>query len=74
MLNTHQKLFLRKNYTGNPTNSVFTPWTLAEVQTHLATGWGAGVIEDLKLELLYGPELEVLGNEAVKGSGSYNTL
>ena len=58
---THQHLFLPKNYTGSPINSVFTPWTLAEVETHLATGWGTGVIEDLQLEFLYRPEDEVSG-------------
>ena len=32
---THQHLFLPKNYTGSPINSVFTPWTSNEVQNHL---------------------------------------
>ena len=49
---THQHLFLPKNYTGSPINSVFTPWTSNEVQTHLVTSWGAGSIEDLQLEFL----------------------
>jgi hypothetical protein len=49
------------NYTGSPTVSVFTPWTLIEVQTYLATGWGSGAITELKLEYLYGPEPEVSG-------------
>ena len=59
--NTHSHLFLPMNYTGSPTVSVFTPWTLTGVQTHLATGWGAEAIEDLKLEFLYGPEPKVSG-------------
>ena len=42
-------------------SSVFTPWTLTEVETHLTTGWGAEAIEELQLEFLYGPELEVSG-------------
>jgi hypothetical protein len=49
---TDYHLFLPKNYTGSPINSVFTPWTSNEVQTHLVTGWGAGSIEDLQLEFL----------------------
>jgi hypothetical protein len=58
---THRHLFLPKNYTGSPTSSVFTPWTLAEVQTHLVIGWGPEAIEDLQLEFLYRPEDEVSG-------------
>ena len=58
---THQHLFLPKNNTGSPIFSVFTPWTMTKVEVHLATGWGTGVIEDLKLKFLYGPELEVSG-------------
>ena len=57
----HQHLFLPKNYTGSPINSVFTARTLAETQTHLAAGWGAEAIEDLQLVFLYGPEPEVSG-------------
>jgi hypothetical protein len=58
---THRHLFLPKNYTGSPTSSVFTPWTLADVQTHLVIGWGPEAIEDLQLEFLYRPEDEVSG-------------
>lgn len=42
-------------------SSVFTPWSLTEVETHLTTGWGTGAIEDLQLVFLYGPEPEVSG-------------
>ena len=56
---THQHLFLPKNYSGNPTESVFTPSTLAEVETHRVNGWGEGSIKELQLEFIYGPELEV---------------
>ena len=58
---THRHLFLPNSYTGSPTHSVFTPWTLTEVQTHLVTGWGPEAIEDLQLEFLNGPEDEVSG-------------
>ena len=58
---THQHLFLPKDYSGSPTTSIYTPWTEAEVLTHLATGWGECAISDLKLEYLYGPEPEVSG-------------
>ena len=57
----YRHLLLPKNYTGSPTSSVFTPWTLTEVETHLATGWGPEAIEDLQLEFLYGPEPKVSG-------------
>lgn len=56
---THKHPLLSKNYTGSPTTSVFIPWTVAEVQTHLTTGWGTGAITELKLELLYRSEPEV---------------
>jgi len=58
---THRHLFLPKDYSGSPTTSIYTPWTEAEVLTHLATGWGECAISDLKLEYLYGPEPEVSG-------------
>jgi hypothetical protein len=58
---THQHLFLPKNYSGSPTTSIYTPWTEAEVLTHLTAGWGEGAITELKLEYLYGPEPEVSG-------------
>ena len=35
-------LFLPKDYPGSPTSSLYTPWTEAEVHSHLATGWGEG--------------------------------
>ncbi len=57
----HQHLFLPKNYSGAPTASVFTPWTIPEVQAYLETGWGSEAITDLTLEYLYGPEPEVSG-------------
>ena len=58
---THQHLFLPKDYSGSPTVSLYTPWTEAEVLSHLTTGWGSGAISDLKLEYLYGSEAEVSG-------------
>ena len=58
---THQHLYLPKDYSGSPTASIYTPWTEAEVLTHLATGWGEGTITGLQLEYLYGPEPEVSG-------------
>ena len=54
-------LFLPKDYSGSPTTSLYTPWTEAEVLSHLATGWGTGAITELKLEYLYGPEPAVSG-------------
>jgi hypothetical protein len=45
----------------SPTTIIYTPWTKAEVLSHLATGWGEGAITELKLEYLYGPEPEVSG-------------
>ena len=44
-----------------PTASIYTPWTEADVLSHLATGWGEGAITELRLEYLYGPEPEVSG-------------
>ena len=58
---THQHLFLPKDYSGSPTASIYTPWTEAEVLSHLTSGWGEGAITELKLEYLYGPEAEVSG-------------
>ena len=58
---THRHLYLPKDYSGSPTTSLYTPWTEAEVLSHLTTGWGEGAISDLKLEYLYGPEPEVSG-------------
>jgi hypothetical protein len=57
----HHHLYLPKDYSGSPTGSLYTPWTEAEVLSHLATGWGEGAISELKLEYLYGPEPEVSG-------------
>ena len=58
---THRHLYLPKDYSGSPTTSLYTPWTEAEVLSHLTTGWGEGAISELKLEYLYGPEPEVSG-------------
>ena len=58
---THQHLYLPKGYSGSPTTSLYTPWTEAEVLSHLTTGWGEGAITGLQLEYLYGPEPEVSG-------------
>ena len=57
----HQHLFLPKDYLGSPTVSLYTPWTEAEVLSHLTAGWGQDAITDLKLEYLYGSEPEVSG-------------
>jgi len=57
----HQHLFLPKDYSGSPADSLYTPWTEAEVLSHLTAGWGSGAITDLKLEYLYRPEPEVSG-------------
>ena len=57
----HQHLFLPKDYSGAPTLSLYTPWTEAEVLSHLTAGWGQDAITDLKLEYLYGSEPEVSG-------------
>ena len=57
----YQHLFLPKDYSGSPTVSLYTPWTEAEVLSHLTAGWGQATISDLRLEYLYGPEAEVSG-------------
>ena len=57
----HQHLFLPKDYSGSPTVSLYTPWTEAEVLFRLTAGWGQTTISDLKLEYLYKPQPEVLG-------------
>ena len=57
----HQHLFLPKDYSGSPTVSLYTPWTEAEVLSHLTSGWGQNTISDLKLEYLYGSEAEISG-------------
>ena len=58
---THQHIFLPKDYSGSPTASIYTPWTEAEVLSHLTDGWGEGAITGLKLEYLFRPEPEVSG-------------
>ena len=58
---THQHLFLPKDYSGSPTNSIYPPWTDEEAEVYLTTGWGSGAITEFKLEYLYGPEPEVSG-------------
>ncbi|MDA7485564.1 hypothetical protein N9A56_09655, partial [Planktomarina temperata] len=45
---THQHLYLPKDYSGSPTASLYTPWTEAEVHSHLTTGWGSGALTELK--------------------------
>ena len=57
----HQHLFLPKDYSGSSTVSLYTPWTEAEVLSHLTAGWGQDAISELNLEYLYGPEPEVSG-------------
>ena len=57
---THLHLYLPKDYSGSPTTSTYTPWTKAEILSHLATGSGEGAITELKLEYLYGPKPKVL--------------
>jgi len=54
---THQHLFLPKDYSGSPTVTLYTPWTDAEVMSHLEQCWGVGAITDLQLDYLYGPEV-----------------
>jgi hypothetical protein len=58
---THQHLFLPKDYSGSPTTSIYTPWTIPEAEAYLTTGWGEGAITEFNLEYLYGPEPEVSG-------------
>ena len=41
---THRHLYLPKDYSGSPTASLYTPWTEAEVLSHLTAGWGEGAI------------------------------
>ena len=60
-LTPHQHLFLPKDYSGSPADSLYTPWTEAEVLSHLTAGWGSDAISELNLEYLYGPEPEVSG-------------
>ena len=67
-MNTHT---YRRINQGLPTTSIFNPWTEAEVETPLATGWAGGATTELKLEYLYGPRppityhfsIEFLGRE-----------
>jgi hypothetical protein len=58
---THQHLFLPKDYSGSPTNSIYTPWSKEEAEVYLTAGWGEGAITEFNLEYLYGPEPEVSG-------------
>ena len=55
---THSRLFLPKEYSGDPYASVFNHHTEAEVLSFLETGWGIDNISDLQLSFLYGPEDE----------------
>ena len=71
---THRHLFLPKDYSGSPTASLYTPWSEAEVLSHLTAGWGEGAITELKLEYLYGPEPEVSGNSTVNVTRCYRYL
>ena len=57
----HPVLWTHNLTLGSPTVSLYTPWTEAEVLSHLTAGWGQDNISDLKLEYLYGPEPEVSG-------------
>ena len=59
----HQHVFLPKDYSGSPTVSLYTPWTEAEVLSHLTSGWGQDTISDLKLKYLYGPKAESSGEQ-----------
>ena len=56
-----QSLVMNAYPSGSPTTSIYTPWTEAEVLSHLTTGWGSDAITELKLEYLYRPEPEVSG-------------
>ena len=60
---THQQLFLPKNYSGDPVASVYTSWTISEVQAYLTSGWGSGAITDLDLEYLYRPDTDEVSGE-----------
>jgi len=71
---THQHLFLPKDYSGSPTTSIYTPWTEAEVLSHLATGWGEGAITETTMEYLYGPSLKFWESDTVKGIGSNRNI
>tara|TARA_B110000977_G_C11009431_1_gene467044 strand:- start:183 stop:371 length:189 start_codon:yes stop_codon:yes gene_type:complete len=53
--------FLTKDYSGSPVSSIYMLWAEVEVRAHLATGWGSYVINELKLEYIYGPVPEVSG-------------
>ena len=53
---SHSHLFLPKNYSGDPTISVFDHHTVAEVLLLLGPSWGEGNVEDLQLSFLFGPE------------------
>ena len=59
---TEQKhLFLPKEFDGDQTSAILTPWTDQEVLEHLEAGWGAGAIFDLELQFLFEGEPEVSG-------------
>jgi hypothetical protein len=59
--NTHQHLFLPKDYSGSPTTSIYTEWTDEEAEDYLTNSWGEGAITEFNLDYLYGPEPEVSG-------------
>jgi hypothetical protein len=48
---------LPKDYSGSPATSLDTPWTEAEVLSHLIAGLGDGAITELKLEYCPAPNL-----------------
>ena len=60
---THQQLFLPKNHSGDPVASVYTLWTISEVEAYLTSGWGSGAITDLALEYLYRPDTDEVSGE-----------
>ena len=47
---TDRHLFLPKDNSGSSTVSLYIPWTTAEVQNHLTSGWGQDEITDLQVE------------------------
>jgi hypothetical protein len=58
---SHNHLFLPKNYSGDPTISVFKHHTEAEVLLLLEMDWGIGNVSDLQLSFLYGDDHYVFG-------------
>ena len=58
---TKLRTVLHKEFDGDQTSAILTPWTDQEVLEHLEAGWGAGAIFDLELQFLFQGEPEVSG-------------